>query len=82
MREIETNIIYLVKPGRSFMDIKVLRQRKGITQQGLSDATGIDQSSISRMENGKQGISLKNLYQIANALGEPVESFFNQSQAG
>lgn len=62
------------------MDIKVLRQQKGITQQGLSDATGIDQSSISRMENGKQGISLKNLYQIANALGEPVESFFSQSQ--
>jgi transcriptional regulator with XRE-family HTH domain len=64
------------------MDIKAVRQHKGITQQGLSEATGIDQSSISRMENGKQGISLKNLYQIANALGEPVESFFNQSQAG
>jgi len=64
------------------MDIKAVRQHKGITQQGLSEATGIDQSSISRMENGKQGISLKNLYMIANALAEPVESFFNQSQAG
>ena len=64
------------------MDIKAVRQQKGITQQGLSEATGIDQSSISRMENGKQGISLKSLYQIANALDEPVESFFNQSQAG
>ena len=64
------------------MDIKAVRQQKGVTQQGLSEATGIDQSSISRMENGKQGISLKNLYQIAHALGEPVESFFNQSQAG
>ena len=81
MREIETNIIYLVKPGRSFMDIKVLRQQKGITQQGLSEATGIDQSSISRMENGKQGISLTNLYQIAHALDEPIESFFSRSRA-
>ena len=62
------------------MDIKAVRQQKGITQQGLSEATGIDQSSISRMENGKQGISLANLYQIAQALGEPIESFFSRSQ--
>ena len=62
------------------MDIKALRQQKGVTQQGLSEATGIDQSSISRMENGKQGISLNNLYQIASALDEPIESFFSRSQ--
>ena len=63
------------------MDIKVLRQQKGITQQGLSEVTGIDQSSISRMENGKQGISLNNLYQIAQALDEPIESFFSRCRA-
>lgn len=62
------------------MDIKAVRQQKGITQQDLSEATGIDQSSISRMENGKQGISLDNLYQIALALDEPIESFFSRSQ--
>jgi len=62
------------------MDIKTVREQKGITQQGLSEVTGIDQSSISRMENGKQGISLNNLYQIANALDEPIESFFSRSQ--
>ena len=62
------------------MDIKAVRQQKGITQQDLSEATGIDQSSISRMENGKQGISLDNLYQIALALDEPIESIFSRSQ--
>lgn len=62
------------------MDIKAVRQQKGITQQDLSEATGIDQSSISRMENGKQGISLDNLYQIALALDEPIESFFSRRQ--
>jgi len=63
------------------VDIRVIRQQKGVSQKDLSDATGIDQSSISRMENGKQGISLNHLYQIANALGEPIESFFSRSQA-
>ena len=62
------------------MDIKAVRQQKGITQQDLSEATGIDQSSISRMENGKQGISLDNLYQIALALDDPIDSFFSSSK--
>jgi len=55
------------------MEIKAVRKEKGITQQHLSEVSGIDQSSISRMENSKQGISLDNLYRIANALDVPVE---------
>lgn len=58
------------------MEIKAVRKQKGITQQRLSEASGIDQSSISRMENGKQGISLDNLYLIANALEVSIESLF------
>ena len=59
------------------MEIKALRKQKGITQQGLSEVSGIDQSSISRMENGKQSISLNNLYLIADALEVTVESLLN-----
>ena len=40
------------------MDIRDARKRAGFTQVQLSEATGIDQASISRMENGKQGITL------------------------
>ena len=58
------------------MEIKAVRKEKGITQQRLSEVSGIDQSSISRMENGKQGISLDNLYLIANALEVSIESLF------
>ena len=58
------------------MEIKAVRKQKGITQQRLSEVSGIDQSSISRMENGKQGISLNNLYLIANALEVSIESLF------
>ncbi len=58
------------------MEIKAVRKEKGITQQRLSEVSGIDQSSISRMENGKQGISISNLYLIAKALEVHVEYLF------
>lgn len=51
------------------MDIKDARKRAGFTQMQLSEATRIDQASISRMENGKQGITLEYLKRIAKALG-------------
>lgn len=51
------------------MDIRDARKRAGLTQMQLSEATGIDQASISRMENGKQGITLEYLKRIAEALG-------------
>ncbi len=50
------------------MDIKNARKRAGLTQIQLSEETGIDQASISRMENGKQGITLEYLKRIARAL--------------
>ena len=51
------------------MEIRDARKRAGLTQVQLSEATGIDQASISRMENGKQGITLEYLKRIAQALG-------------
>jgi UDP-N-acetylglucosamine 1-carboxyvinyltransferase len=50
-------------------EIRDARKRVGITQVQLSEATGIDQASISRMENGRQGITLEYLKRIARALG-------------
>ncbi|HDH16833.1 MAG TPA: XRE family transcriptional regulator [Gammaproteobacteria bacterium] len=58
------------------MEIKAVRKQKGITQPRLRNVSRIDQSSISRMENGKQSISLKNLYLIADALEVSIESLF------
>ena len=51
------------------MSIKDARKRAGLTQVRLSAATGIDQAAISRMENGRQGITLAQLKRIAVALG-------------
>jgi transcriptional regulator with XRE-family HTH domain len=52
--------------------IRETRRAKKFTQRQLSIATGLQQSSISRLENGKQHAKLKDLNRIARALGVPV----------
>lgn len=45
------------------------REKNGITQQKLSEATGIAQSDISKMEHGSGNPSLKTLQRLAAGLG-------------
>jgi transcriptional regulator with XRE-family HTH domain len=49
--------------------IRETRLTKQFTQRKLSLATGLQQASISRIENGKQEIRLRDLRRIAKALG-------------
>lgn len=45
-----------------------MRQKKGLTQEDLSRITGIQQSSISKIENCNGNPSLKKLIKIAKGL--------------
>lgn len=58
-------------------NIRGVRKTAGFTQVQLSEATGVDQASISRMENGKQGITLEYLKRIAGALAIPLGALVN-----
>ncbi len=49
--------------------IRETRRTKQFTQRKLSLATGLQQASISRIENGKQEVRLRDLRRIAKALG-------------
>ena len=46
------------------------RMETGITQQQLSEKTGINQSNLSRIENGNGNPSVSTLHRIASALGK------------
>ncbi len=63
------------------MDIRTARKQAGFTQVQLSEATGIDQAAISRMENGKQRITLNDLATIAGALDMPLRDLLPGSVA-
>ncbi len=51
------------------MKIRAIRKRAGISQAELARRTGMDQSTISRIESGKQEMSVKQLIRIVKACG-------------
>jgi transcriptional regulator with XRE-family HTH domain len=62
------------------VNIRETRKKIGLTQVQLSEATGIDQASISRMENGRQGITLEHLQRIADVLGVSLADLLEESR--
>lgn len=54
--------------------IREARQRSGLTQQKLAEKLNISQQIISRIESGKQNVSVKTLSRICESLGIPFDS--------
>ena len=52
------------------------REMNGLTQEQLSDATGIDQANISRLENGTANPSLRTLKRLAAGMGMALKIEF------
>lgn len=52
--------------------IRKLRKKDDLSQQELAERLGISKSEISRIENGKQNLSLERLQRVLNALGHKV----------
>ncbi|MCH9028263.1 MAG: helix-turn-helix transcriptional regulator [Bacteroidetes bacterium] len=63
---------YSAAKARLELAIKIAneRQKAGITQKEFADKLKTTQSVISRIENGRQNISLDMLQRIAEALGK------------
>jgi transcriptional regulator with XRE-family HTH domain len=54
--------------------IKVIRIKKGMSQQDVAARANITPSYMSRIENGSISTSVEKLYKIAHAIGcQPVE---------
>lgn len=56
--------------------MKLARKLKGWNQQALADASGVDQSYISKVERGWDGATVRNLNLIAQALNVPIYQLF------
>lgn len=71
----------MAKPMISFNNITVIRKKKGMTIEQLSEKTGLSISYLSRMARSARNISLKNLTKIADGLGvTPGELIEDQPQ--
>jgi XRE family aerobic/anaerobic benzoate catabolism transcriptional regulator len=52
--------------------IRILRAKKGITQDQLAELTGLNRVHLYRLENGRQSMTLNTLKIIADTLGVRV----------
>lgn len=53
-------------------NLRRLRLVAGLTQEGLSRATGIHSAEISRLERGARDPQLRTIVRLARGLGVPV----------
>lgn len=65
---------FLKKLGRK---IRILREDKNYPQDKFACISNIDQSYLSKLENGKANPSIIYLKQIADALEVDIKEFFN-----
>jgi CheY-like chemotaxis protein/DNA-binding XRE family transcriptional regulator len=61
--------------------LKRNRESKGITQEDLAAASGLDRTFISLLERGQRQPTLKTLFSLAAALGVRTSSFIEEVEA-
>lgn len=54
-------------------EVRLLRTKKHLTQEGVAEKAGMPQSVIARIESGKHSVSLGTLNRVAYALGKRVQ---------
>jgi transcriptional regulator with XRE-family HTH domain len=57
--------------------VRELRKQKGLSQESLALACGLDRTYIGGVERGERNISLINIYKIAEALGINAKELFD-----
>lgn len=62
--------------------IKSIRKRRSMSQADVANATGtgLDQSGLSRVERGEQGLSMESLCALASALNVPVSEIWREAE--
>ena len=63
---------------RAMTAIRYIRKRLNMTQEQLSERTGISQANMSRYESGERKLTLENAAKIANALGCTVDELLKE----
>lgn len=54
--------------------VRYLRQRKGFTQEGLADASGLNRAHLGEIERGEVDVTIRTLYKIGRGLRLPLSS--------
>jgi transcriptional regulator with XRE-family HTH domain len=61
--------------------VRELRRERGLTQEGLAEASGLHPRYISDIERGRRNIGLLNLDRLAQALGQDLGTLLGAVEA-
>ena len=71
----------MVKPTQVTNDVRRLRFERGeMTQAELAERIGVTRQTVIAIEQGRYSPSLEMAFQIANALGVPLDAVFQYPQ--
>jgi transcriptional regulator with XRE-family HTH domain len=57
-----------------------IREERGLSQQRLADASGVNKATINQIERGRRSPNLETLEKLAGALGVELSDFFPKDQ--
>ena len=58
------------------MSIQSVRKSRGLTQRQLAEMIGVEQATVSRMESGEEGITMRIINATAEALDVSLSDLF------
>lgn len=61
--------------------IRALRDQRGLTQAAFGEAIGVEQSTVSRIEDGKRPLTARELALTSNVLGATIGQLLDQETA-
>ena len=61
------------------LNITIIRERRGLTQEKLADFAGLHRAYIGQIERGEKNIGLRNLEKIAKALDVDIRVLVDTS---
>ena len=61
--------------------IITLRERCGLTQNGLAERAGVSQTHLRRVELGQADITIGHLQLLCDAMGISINDFFNEESS-
>ncbi|WP_282948808.1 helix-turn-helix transcriptional regulator [Cellulomonas endometrii] len=66
----------MVRPTSVTNAIRALRAERGLTQAQLAEVLGVTRQTVIAVEQGRYSPSLELAFQIARALGRPIDQVF------
>ena len=59
--------------------VRAARKARGISQEALADAAGMDRSHMGKIERGERNVTLLNVLKIAAALDGPASDLLREA---